>query len=55
MENKGYAIFFFGGGGWGVDGGAGANKVHKEVVQEAYNRPKQVKTFLSLLAMENCK
>ena len=43
MENKGYANFL------------GADKVHKEVVQEAYNRPKQVKTLLSLLAMENCK
>ena len=52
MEQKGYAKF--GGGGGGGQGG-GVKKVNKEVGQVAYNPSKQVKKFLFLLAMENCK
>ena len=33
----------------------GVKKVNKEVVQVVYNPSKQVKTFLFLLAMKNCK
>ena len=41
--------------GWWWWGAGGVKKVNKEVVQVAYNPSKQVKKFLFLLAMENCK